>query len=168
VFEIERATNGQSAERRKAIREEFSAPLVADLQVWMRELRAELSSGNEVEGHGLHAQALERICALPSTTAVSDGPTMQRSVACVSAPDRDPPKSNYQADFSSEIRIMVGSRSAPVGTPSVTGRRSGWAGDGTTMPSRVPGSLVSIAHFSESAQRTGRGRDKFARMGSLN
>jgi transposase len=31
VFEIEWATNGQSGERRKAIREEFSAPLVAEL-----------------------------------------------------------------------------------------------------------------------------------------
>jgi transposase len=48
VFEIEWATNGQSAERRKATREEFNAPLVADLQVWMCEQRAELSSGNEV------------------------------------------------------------------------------------------------------------------------
>jgi hypothetical protein len=26
-------------------------------------------------------------------------------------------KSNYQADFKSEIRVVVGSRSAPVGTP---------------------------------------------------
>jgi|SRR5580692_9375238 hypothetical protein len=40
--------NGQSAERRKAVRQELSAPLVADLQAWMREQRAKLSRGNDV------------------------------------------------------------------------------------------------------------------------
>src|SRR5205085_12484327 len=40
---IERAINGQSADRRKAVRQELSAPLVADLEAWMREQRAKLS-----------------------------------------------------------------------------------------------------------------------------
>src|SRR5665213_1412979 len=48
LFEIERAINGQSAERRKAVRQELSAPLVADLKSWMREQRAKLSRGNDV------------------------------------------------------------------------------------------------------------------------
>jgi transposase len=48
LFEIERAINGQSAEQRKAVRQELSAPLVADLQAWMREQRAKLSRGNDV------------------------------------------------------------------------------------------------------------------------
>jgi transposase len=48
LFDIERTINGHSAERRKAIRQELSAPLVADLQVWMREQRAKLSRGNDV------------------------------------------------------------------------------------------------------------------------
>jgi len=48
LFEIERAINGQSPERRKAIRQELSAPLVADLEAWMREQRAKLSRGNDV------------------------------------------------------------------------------------------------------------------------
>src|SRR5664279_4916481 len=48
LFEIERAINGQSAERRKAVRQELSAPLVADLGAWMREQRAKLSRGNDV------------------------------------------------------------------------------------------------------------------------
>ena len=48
LFEIERTINGQSAESRKAVRQEHSAPLVADLEVWMREHRATLSRGNEV------------------------------------------------------------------------------------------------------------------------
>jgi hypothetical protein len=48
LFEIERAINAQSPERRKAIRQELSAPLVADLEAWMREQRATLSPGNDV------------------------------------------------------------------------------------------------------------------------
>src|SRR5204863_5245629 len=48
LFEIERVINGQSAERRKTVRQELSAPLVADLKAWMREQRAKLSRGNDV------------------------------------------------------------------------------------------------------------------------
>jgi len=48
LFEIERAINGQSPERRRAVRQELSAPLVADLEAWMREQRAKLSRGNDV------------------------------------------------------------------------------------------------------------------------
>src|SRR5690348_4231605 len=40
LFEIERSINGQSAERRRAVRQELSAPLVADLESWLREQRA--------------------------------------------------------------------------------------------------------------------------------
>jgi transposase len=48
LFEIERAINGQSAEQRKAVRRELSAPLVANLHAWMREHRAKLSRSNDV------------------------------------------------------------------------------------------------------------------------
>jgi len=48
LFEIERSINGQSAEQRRAIRRERSAPLVADLEAWMREQRAKLSRNNDV------------------------------------------------------------------------------------------------------------------------
>jgi transposase len=48
LFEIERSINGQSAERRRAVRQELSAPLVADLESWMREQRSKLSRGNDV------------------------------------------------------------------------------------------------------------------------
>src|SRR6266852_1084198 len=48
LFEIERAINGQGAEKRRAVRQELSAPLVADLETWMREQRAKLSRGNDV------------------------------------------------------------------------------------------------------------------------
>ena len=43
LFEIERAINGQSTERRRAVRQELSAPLIADLERWLREERPKLS-----------------------------------------------------------------------------------------------------------------------------
>jgi len=55
LFEIERSVNGQSVERRRAIRQELSAPLVADLERWMREQRPKLSRGNDL------AKAIEYI-----------------------------------------------------------------------------------------------------------
>jgi hypothetical protein len=48
LFDIERLINGQSAEKRKAVRQELSAPLVADLQTYMLERRAELSRGHDL------------------------------------------------------------------------------------------------------------------------
>src|SRR5664279_2771821 len=48
LFEIERSINGQSAEQRRAVRQELSAPLVADLEAWMRQQRAKLSRGNDL------------------------------------------------------------------------------------------------------------------------
>ena len=48
LFEIERPINGQSAERRRAVRQELSAPLVADLESWLREQRPKLSRGNDL------------------------------------------------------------------------------------------------------------------------
>src|SRR3954466_12988230 len=48
LFEIERAINGQSADGRKAVRQELNAPLVADLEAWMREQQAKLSRRNDV------------------------------------------------------------------------------------------------------------------------
>ena len=43
LFDIERAINGETAERRLAVRQERSAPLVAELEDWMRTERATLS-----------------------------------------------------------------------------------------------------------------------------
>jgi hypothetical protein len=48
LFEIERTINGQSAAERRTVRQEQSAPLVADLEAWMRDQRAKLSRGNDV------------------------------------------------------------------------------------------------------------------------
>ena len=48
LFEIERTINGQSAEQRRAVRQELCAPLVADLQAYMLEQRAKLSRGHDL------------------------------------------------------------------------------------------------------------------------
>src|SRR5579864_1858420 len=48
LFEIERSINGESAERRRAVRQELSVPLVADLERWLREQRPKLSRGNDL------------------------------------------------------------------------------------------------------------------------
>jgi transposase len=48
LFEIERAINGKSADERRAVRQELSAPLVAEMETWMREQRAKLSRSNDV------------------------------------------------------------------------------------------------------------------------
>ena len=48
LFDIECAINGQSAEQRLAVRQELSAPLVADLQIHMLEQRAKLSRGHDL------------------------------------------------------------------------------------------------------------------------
>src|SRR5215208_2799360 len=43
IFAIERQINGRSTEQRRAVRQELSAPLVADLERWLREERPKLS-----------------------------------------------------------------------------------------------------------------------------
>ena len=48
LFDIERSINGPSAEQRRAVRQELSAPLVADLEQWLHEQRPKLSRGNDL------------------------------------------------------------------------------------------------------------------------
>jgi transposase len=48
LFDIERTINGQSAERRRQVRQEASASLAADLERWLREERPKLSRGNDL------------------------------------------------------------------------------------------------------------------------
>ena len=47
LFDIERDINGCSAEQRRTVRQQFSAPLVADLHAWMSDERRKLSAGND-------------------------------------------------------------------------------------------------------------------------
>ena len=48
LFEIEREINGQSPAERLAVRQQLGAPLVAELEIWMRAERAKLSRHNGV------------------------------------------------------------------------------------------------------------------------
>lgn len=48
LFEIERQINGQTADERKATRQQHSKPLISDMEVWMREKRAKLSRDNDL------------------------------------------------------------------------------------------------------------------------
>ena len=48
LFDIERQINSQGADQRRAVRQELSAPLVAELEAWMRRERAKLSRHNDV------------------------------------------------------------------------------------------------------------------------
>ena len=48
IFAIERAINGRSPQDRLALRQQHSAPLVADLGAWMRENRSRLSKNSDV------------------------------------------------------------------------------------------------------------------------
>ena len=48
LFEIERNINGQTAQERRRVRQEKSAPLAADHENWMRQERAKLSRGSDV------------------------------------------------------------------------------------------------------------------------
>ena len=48
LFEIERSINGQNADQRKAVRQAQSAPLVADLEAYMREQCAKFSRGHDL------------------------------------------------------------------------------------------------------------------------
>ena len=48
LFEIERGINGRSAEQRRAMRQTASAPLVVELEAWMREQRAKLSRTHDL------------------------------------------------------------------------------------------------------------------------
>jgi transposase len=48
LFEIERTINGRTAQERRAVRQEFSASLVTELEAWMREERPKLPRGSDV------------------------------------------------------------------------------------------------------------------------
>ena len=47
LFEIERSINGQTPEQRLAVRRDRSRPLIADLEIWMHQQRALLSTKND-------------------------------------------------------------------------------------------------------------------------
>lgn len=67
IFDVERAINGRSVQDRLALRQQHSAPLVADLETWMRENRSKLSRSSAV------AEAMDYMLkAWPAFTAFLD------------------------------------------------------------------------------------------------
>jgi hypothetical protein len=65
LFEIERTINGESAERRRAVRQELGAPLVTDLERWLREQRRKLSRGKDLKKFVLPGGTKEGLRMLP-------------------------------------------------------------------------------------------------------
>jgi len=67
IFDVERAINGRSVQDRLALRQQHSAPLIADLEAWMRENRSKLSRNSAV------AEAMDYMLkAWPAFTAFLD------------------------------------------------------------------------------------------------
>ena len=48
IFDIEREINGKTVDERLAVRKEKVAPLVAELETWLRETRAKISKHNDI------------------------------------------------------------------------------------------------------------------------
>src|SRR3546814_9752536 len=65
LFDIERAVNGSSAAERLAVRQELSAPLIAELHAWLTAQLAKLSRNHDLakrsEEHTSELQSLMRI-----------------------------------------------------------------------------------------------------------
>jgi len=77
IFDVEREINGLSADERLAVRSARVAPLVADLEAWMRqETRQAVAALRGGQGDGLHAQALGKLHPLPRRR--TDLPDQQR------------------------------------------------------------------------------------------
>ena len=86
IFDAERAINGLSAERRLAVRQQDIAPLVVELECWMREQHAQLSRHNDL-AKAIHYM-LTRWAAF--TAFLKDGriclTIMRRSARCAALP----------------------------------------------------------------------------------
>ena len=74
LFAIERAINGKAPEQRLAVRREKSAPLVTDLEIWMRQQRALLSAGNDTAKAILELCDGQRTDAVPATVSAEVTP----------------------------------------------------------------------------------------------
>ena len=104
LFDIERAINGESAERRRAVRQELSAPLITDLASWLREQRPKLSRGNDL------AKAMDYMLKRwPAFTASS---TMAAS-ACRTMPPSARSEASPWAENRGCSRVPTAADSAP-------------------------------------------------------
>ena len=71
LFDIERGINGETAARRHAVRQELSAPLVAELETWMKTERARLSRHAPV-ATGRKIGGYRSACRMQRATAALD------------------------------------------------------------------------------------------------
>ena len=79
LFEIERSINDKSADERLAVRQRLSAPLVAELELWMRGQRAKLSRSNDI-ANSCHSLDLTWLCREGLAAAcATDWPTNCRA-----------------------------------------------------------------------------------------
>jgi hypothetical protein len=83
LFAIERAINGQSAERRRAVRQELSAPLLANLHAWLREQRATATIWPR---RWTTCSSAGRRSLASSTTAAFASRTMPLNEPCAASP----------------------------------------------------------------------------------
>jgi transposase len=82
IFDQERMINGAAAADRLALRQATIAPLVADLETWMRGARAKLSRHAESRGRSTTCSSAGRRSSASSTTAGSASATMPPSELC--------------------------------------------------------------------------------------
>jgi transposase len=89
LFDIERSINGQSVEQRRAVRQELSAPLVADLERWLREQRPKLSRGNDLAKAWTTCSSAGRPLPASSMMAASASQTMPPNGPCAVLPSAE-------------------------------------------------------------------------------
>ena len=82
VFEAERAVNGRSAADRLAMRRKIAAPLVTELEQWLRSQRAALARHNPVAGAIDYMLKDWAAFTGSSTTGASASPTTPRNAPC--------------------------------------------------------------------------------------
>jgi transposase len=88
LFDIERAINGRPAAERLAVRQELSAPLMAELHTWLTEQRAKLSRNHDLAKACLYMLRAGRRSRASSTMAACVSRTTLRNApfaACRSA-----------------------------------------------------------------------------------
>ena len=129
LFDIERGINGKAAEQRLAVRQELSAPVLADLKGWMQAERRKLPRHSPVaKAMDYMLRALGPLRPASSTTAAS-------------ALRTTPPKGHCA------VSLWAGSRGcSPAPTAAACGRRRctpSSAPPSSTMSIRRPGSPTS-------------------------
>ena len=86
LFDIERGINGLSAEERLRVRREQSAPLVAALEVWLREERSRMSRSRRLPNRSITCSSAGAHLRASSMMAESVLRTMLPNAHCEASP----------------------------------------------------------------------------------